>query len=84
VMGRCVVLEAAVTPKLQAGDRLRIERVLEAIPDACAGSTALWIGYLSANIGVAEVLYVGTFSVIARYSGVQPIQTGDLATLIGS
>jgi hypothetical protein len=84
VIGRCVVLETTISPKLQVGDRLRIERVLETILAPGVGSPPALLGYLSADIGIAEVLYVGTCAVLARYSGKQPIRTGDLATLLES
>ena len=79
VEGTLLTLNVGTSLGLKPGDRLRVSRILETVSDPYSHDPPGTMAPLTAGIGIAEVWETGPRATLARYTGIQSAQAGDLA-----
>ncbi len=76
--GSLMILDAGTYSGFKPGDCLRVGRVLEAIVDPYFRHYSKRMASLIATVGQAQIIEVGHCATLARYTGSQAIEAGDL------
>jgi hypothetical protein len=79
--GPSLLLNIGMSPGLESEDRVRLERVLEAVPDPYFQGESRVLDHLTGSLGEADVLEVSAGFALVRYWGNAHPKAGDVVRL---